>query len=219
MAALPKEAVRRNWLSRNWGSWDGETVAVIAPGPTLDPIDVVRCRNIRRIAVTKAFQQCMTADLLYAADWRFWEVYQGVPEFTGQRLIAAAQYPADREGWGAELPKYGIEPIDGTQAHTFSMQPGLIHYGQNSGFQAVNIALQLGAARVLLLGFTLGLRGNARNYGEPYPKELQIGSPYTAFIKAFEQAAQAWQGPAEIVNCTAASALRGFRQSTVEAEL
>ena len=50
---------------------------------------------------------------------------------------------------------YGLQLIDGADEQGFSTTPGLIHYGANSGFQAVNLAIQFGARYIVLIGFDM----------------------------------------------------------------
>lgn len=45
------------------------------------------------------------------------------------------------------------------------MEPGVIGAGSNSGFQALNLAIQWGAKRVLLIGYDMNAESGVHWYG------------------------------------------------------
>ncbi|MEC9346072.1 MAG: hypothetical protein VYB54_07580 [Pseudomonadota bacterium] len=77
--------------------------------------------------------------------------HDGVPDFTGLKLTqdarTAARWPAIRYVRSEDQP--GL-----------SLNPTLIHRGQNSGYQLLNAAVHLGARRIILLGFDMRLGPN-----------------------------------------------------------
>lgn len=81
-----------------------------------------------------------------------------------------------------------------------------LHYGAsgggNSGFQAVNLAYQLGAKTILLLGFDMC----GTHYFGDHPQGLVQNSPYASFIKSFETITD----EVEIINCSRMTALTCF---------
>jgi hypothetical protein len=69
---------------------------------------------------------------------------------------------ADRQA----AARYGLQLVKVSEADRVCMaQAGVIGSGGNSGFQALNLALQFGARRVILVGFDLNLAGGVHWHG------------------------------------------------------
>jgi hypothetical protein len=91
--------------------------------------------------------------VLYACDGAWWKIRKGVPEFSGLKITQDQQaikaYP--------ELRKIGVRgQTDRLVAH----EPGIVACGSrkgygHSGFQALNLAVQFGAARIILVGYDM----------------------------------------------------------------
>lgn len=127
--------------------WPGETVVCLGSGPSLTQDDVDFCRHRARvIAVKDAVRVAPWADALYAAgaDQSFWWQRVGPTlDFPGLR------YTVDPEArqWASVLrmgPNGGLSP-----------SPSALALGRNSGYQAIDLARHLGAARIVLLGYDL----------------------------------------------------------------
>lgn len=92
--------------------------------------------------------------------------------------------------------------------------------GGNSGFQALNLAAQWGARRILLFGFDMNAESGAHWYGRNQwvgannPDETN----FRRWRKAFEAAAdQLKQMGIECLNCSPVSALSCFPKISIEA--
>lgn len=102
--------------------------------------------------------------------------------------------------------------------------PGLgrdvVHFGDNSGYQAVNLAYLLGAGRIVLLGYDMGVRGNQTHFFGDHPPPLKTGSDYRHWVTLFDRLAQdlADEG-VQVINATRESALRCFRRATINEAL
>lgn len=116
----------------------------------------------------------------------------------------------------------GVLRVPSVDEPGLSLDPLRIHQGGNSGFQALNLAVLLGARRVLLLGFDLGRRGGRRHWHGDHPGDLNNPDETnfawwrTAFAGAVPDLARA--GVA-VVNCTPGSALDCFPMAPLEAAL
>ena len=86
-----------------------------------------------------------------------------------------------------------------------------LHYGSNSGYQAVNLAYILGAKTILLLGFDMF---GSHYFGE-HPDNLNKNSPYNMFIGAFNTINPEKYG-IEIINCSRQSVLECFPRTTID---
>lgn len=93
---------------------------------------------------------------------------------------------------------------------TFSVKPGLIHYGNNSGFAAVNLAIQFGATQIKLVGFDMQRTGGQEHFFGDHPAPLHNGSDFAPFIRAFTNASKLMPAGVSIIQCTPETALRCF---------
>lgn len=89
-----------------------------------------------------------------------------------------------------------------------------LHYGGNSGYQAVNLAYLLGAKTILLLGFDMF----GEHYFGKHPDNLNNASPYQSFINSFGTINPKKHG-IEIINCSRQTALEHFPRTTISALL
>jgi hypothetical protein len=92
--------------------------------------------------------------------------------------------------------------------------------GGNSGYQAVNLALHLGARRVVLLGYDMGASADGRRhwFGD-HPHGLNNPGPrnFAAWIEGFRRLAPALEAIGlEVVNASRRTALDCFRQAPLE---
>lgn len=104
-----------------------------------------RVSDLRVLAVNRAFEWVPAADALYACDAKWWRAYRAAWEFPGQKwTMEAVPELANR-----------LFRVDGIDRPGLSETPGLLHTGRNGGYQALNLAVQFGAARIVLLGFDM----------------------------------------------------------------
>ena len=188
-------------------------VVVAGSGPSLTPEVAAACAGLPVIAVNDAYRLLPGAMALYACDADWWRVHDGCPDFAGEKW---SSHTVDRNGRDNDkiqnrvAERYGLRLVEGRDGEGFSFEPNVIHYGSNSGFQAVNLALQFGARRVVLVGFDMRLVDGARHFFGDHPAPLRNGGSYTNFIRAFRGAAATLPANVEIVNATPGSALKCF---------
>lgn len=198
--------------------WENETVVLIASGPSLTPDDVDYVRGkCRVIAINDSYRLAPWADALYACDSPWWQHHHGCHDFPGQKwtqaygVLAARRDPASARRQLNVIEKYDLLSVCGAFAKGLSLCPSLIHYGGNSGFQALNLAVHFGAKRIVLLGFDMRPSGGKSHWFGNHPPGLQRHSPYTEFISAFEGAVDdLTRAGVEVINCTPHSALQSF---------
>lgn len=197
-----------------WTRWSGRACIVAASGPGLTEHAANLCQasGLPIVAVNDAYRVLPRADILYACDAGWWHAHGGAPDFAGEKWSCheapAATGPRRVENDKSEAQAaYGLSLIAGRDAEGFSFDPGYIHYGGNSGFQAINLALLMGARRVILAGFNMA--GRSHFFGA-HPPELDRGGDYGRFVPAFAAAARLLPPGIEIINCTPGSALTCF---------
>lgn len=193
--------------------WAGETVAVIACGPSVRQVDVDRLKGRARvIAVNDSHTLCPWADMMYAADQRWWRHHEYVVGFRGERWT---QHQGTKE-WPEEARKAGINVIQSTNKTGISFDSKQIYTGWNSGFQALNLAVIQGASRVLLLGVDLAALGGRRHWFGDHPGRMNRDSPFAEFRRRFTLAAPALEEAGiGVVNCSLRSTLTCFPKMTV----
>ena len=98
--------------------------------------------------------------------------------------------------------------------HKSGLGKKALHYGKNSGYQAINLAYLLGATKVILLGYDMGVSKKTHWFGD-HPDSLQKPSPFSDFISEFNKMNPKKYG-LEIINCTRRTALTCFPQMPLE---
>ena len=210
--------------------WRGETVFCIASGPSLREVSLSRLRGRRVIVVNDNYLRCPWADLLYFCDHKWWVWHTTKPEFRGQ--FAAFRgfkvtmdrrvHEADRTikwvengGWNENLAVVGLDD-----------RPTHLRNGRNSGYQALHLAVHLGAKRIVLLGYDMrkGPKGEGHWFGEHVDEtgRERKEAPITVerWAKSFDTLVEplAERG-IKVLNATAGSAITCFPKISLEAVL
>jgi len=154
--------------------WPSSTMIILAGGPSLTTADVEACRGRRVIAIKDAIRLAPWASVLYACDRKWWLAH---PDTTHSQAL-----------------KFGLESVPGRPDVTVLRQTGPtglepdptgLRTGKNSGFQAINLAVHLGASRIVLLGYDLqpDAKGKHHWFGaHPYTK---TPPPYRDLLPLF----------------------------------
>lgn len=188
----------------------------IASGPslTVEDCEAVRRAGLPTIVVNDGYRIAPWADVLYACDGKWWAHHYDLVRaiFRGRRCTARHE-----DAGNDAAPEYGLVRIPGKTA------PGLgndcLHYGNNSGYQAINLAYLLGAREVLLLGYDMGVPpgGKSHWFGD-HPPALQEASGFDAFINSYNQMNPEAHG-LRVINCSRATALDCFPRQPLEQAL
>lgn len=188
----------------------GATIVCLATGPSLTQADVDFCRGKATvIAIKNAYDLAPWADVVYGAGvdrTQWWEQ-------NGARVAAAHQglrFTLDPKAsqW-ASLLRWGTDT-------GLSLDPDRLALGRNSGYQAINLAVLLGAAKIVLLGYDLR-RGAQNNFYEGPDKGP--ASKYRDWLPLFDTLIEPLNRlGVTVVNCTPDSALECFpKMSLAEA--
>lgn len=190
--------------------WIGETVVIAATGPSLCEYDLLYVRNkAKTIVINDAYRLAPFADVLFASDAKWWRHHKYVHEFQGQR------WSHDHNGstWPQEAKENGIKLIQGKNMNGLSRDPRFIHFGANSGFQAINLAVHCRVKRIILLGFDCMQHSGKSHFFGSHPTHLERNSPYAMFRQHFNQAAIDLVGMGvDVINCTRITSIRCFEQ-------
>jgi hypothetical protein len=188
---------------------------VAAPGPSLDAnvAAEVRATGWPVLVCQDAWRLMPWADKLYGCDARWWNFNNGVQDFKGEKWSThdPHQHANDKS---AEAEKYGIKLVKGAAGSTFSMDPGLIHYGSNSGFQSINLAILLGSPYIVLVGFNMSHKDGKSHFFGHHSPPLYQNDCYENFCHEFDKAAAATD--ITIINATPDTALTAFPCMSLE---
>jgi hypothetical protein len=155
------------------------------------------------------------ADHLYAADMKWWNCHIADINcgFTGKRWSCD---PPGNTNWNNQDPlDWHVNVLDCRIAEKgLSRDPSVVHSGGNSGYQAINLALHLGATRIILLGFDMCWHGGLAHFFGDHPEELNNIKP-DKYIVAFRSIKPEQYG-IEILNCSRVTALDAFDRHNLE---
>ena len=194
------------------------TAVVVASGPSLTTDQCAQVAAAQAagkchvIVVNDNWRLLPDADVLYAADGRWWRHH----------------WPAVSAGFRGEMwtckretaKQYGICHIESTPRRAgLSRTPGLIHEGGNSGYQAVGLAYHFGVTRIVLIGFDMQHRpGDPPHWFGKHPQGLSNAGGVKDWAPRFNQLADDLRAEGvELLNCSLRTALTVPRCDLAEA--
>lgn len=190
--------------------WTGEACAIVASGPSTKRVNYKLLEGrLRTLAIKENIEICPWSEVVYGCDLAFWRNNLGMPKYTG--LKVAYKSPC------ADLVK--TIRIDKDKDRLLTDEPGLIGSGGNSGFQALNMVIQFGVNRVLLIGFDVsdqyGIHwfGRSQGNGRAQPAEWNFKRWRIAYATA---AVQARTLGVQVLNATPLTSLTCFPVVSVE---
>jgi hypothetical protein len=177
--------------------WEGETVIVLASGPSMSQEVADLTKNRITIAVNDTFTLAPWANMLYAADSGWWKAKPLALKFEGLKVTADERTP---------FPE--VFCLQRTMVNGFDPNPGNVATGGNSGYQAVHVAIHAGAKKILLAGFDMSATKGAHFFGK-HKRPLHDTDPvsYEWWKNRFNALKN--RG-AEIINCSPDSQLQCF---------
>ncbi len=196
--------------------WSGARAVLIAGGPSLTAEHVELCRGRAKVlAINDAYRLAPWADMLYFCDSRWWEWHRDrapYRDFAGERVTLSEDVAAREPGvrW---LRNGGVSGYD--------ERPDCLRNGANSGYQALHLAVHLGARHIVLLGYDLRLgEGGKQHWFGAHPGHALRQAHLDIFKRNFESivAPLAARG-VTVVNATPGSALDCFPTASLSAAL
>jgi hypothetical protein len=190
--------------------WPDSTIVCMATGPSLTQADCdyVRELGVPTIAINDAHRLAPWANVLYSNDRMWWRKYKGVPSFTGLRYGVGSAL--GKRNPILECPHVVILRNSGYGG--LDRSPDGLRTARNSGYGAINLAVHLGAKRVVLLGYNMGwVRGKAHFFGNHPPTLSQHEYLYPNFRKSFELLVEPLRAAGVVVwNCTEPTSMNAF---------
>lgn len=205
-AIQPESIVRR---------CEGGTAVLFATGPSLsDDVvsQVLAARMERKIFMfgcNDAYRIVPSLDAHYACDSGWWNVHyaeiaqQDFPlgMWTQEPHMSAADFPALRR-------------IAGRGGAGLSASQDKIHFGNNSGYQLINLAYLFGITTFILCGYNMSAVNKKKHFFGDHPQGLNRTQSYTGFVKNFDTIKPEDLG-IRIINATPQSALTSFEKLTL----
>jgi hypothetical protein len=173
---LPEPIARR---------WPESTIVCVASGPTLTADDLARVRGRAPVvAVNDAIRLAPWADVLYSSDRGWWKCYDGMPGYTGLKVGIGWKAGDASPIWGTGIR---VRVLTHTGTEGLELQPDGLRTGGHSGYAAINLAVHLGARRIVLLGYTGGPVGGRSHFFGRHPSGLRESTAenYAAFRRAY----------------------------------
>lgn len=199
--------------------WPGDTFVILGGGPSITPEQVLACRGRARvIAINDQLRLAPWANVHYFCDDKWWKWHHAAPWYQAfKSLRITLENPAicaqDRT----------LNPVQNVGTVGLFEERHGVMTGRNSGYQAINLAVHLGAKRILLLGFDMRAITEQRKvkthwFGD-HPGGTSPGV-YNTMLDCFPSLVEPLANRGiEVVNCTPESALKVFRRGTIESEL
>lgn len=181
---------------------------LIAGGPSLADWQVqaarpyVRRGELRVIGVNDAYRICNFLDVLYAADLAWWAHHE--PRTRNVPLRVTVD--------GDCASRYGLTHIPGRPEGGLSLNSTFIHQGNHSGFQALNLAVHMGATEILMIGYDMRVTDRVHWFGD-HPDGVRVGNgqQFERFRNAYPPAArQLLTLGITCINCSPESAITCF---------
>jgi len=178
------------------GAWKGHRAFIIGGGPSLKGFDWKLLRREKTIGVNKAILKIFP-DIMIGMDYRFWNkllsgdlgdvILRRVKRMKGLKIyFRTGKSLANKFSW-ANLIEI-VPNQNNKNAFTTSFSKGLGH-GKNSGFTALNVAVNLRANPIYLLGFDMKGHPSTKKqvwWHEGYPFSVNDESIYRQYIRNFE---------------------------------
>lgn len=135
-----------------WPDWTGETAVIVGTGlgATVEPLEKVR-GFARFVVIKESWKLAPWADILYGIDRGWWIATQGAKDFTGMKVSPS---PTVCRLYNINLVKLKPRSMVLTK-EVGVLGCGLPTGGGHSGFQAINLAVQFGVRRIVLVGFDM----------------------------------------------------------------
>ena len=189
-----------------WPDWQGECAAIIASGESTKKVPITRTENrIHVIAIYRNIELVPWAEVVYGCDEAWWKGEEGLKKYKGIKM-----------SYGV-MPQYkDIHRVKVVEREDFLLnEPMEIGSGGNSGFQAINLAVQFGVTDIVLVGYDCkGQHWFGRNRA---PLNNPAESNFQRWLKAFEFGAKTLQkNGVSVVNTSMDSRISCFPKMPLE---
>lgn len=191
----------------------GGTVLVMGSGASLTQadVDLARAHVDAVIAVNDSYKLAPDATVLYAADAHWWGWHKGCLQ---EHKVGSVHYPAFTGQFRyclGKTPQFShIQLLRRGPQTGLTLDPRMVALGLNGVYQAINVAVHLGATRVLLLGVDM----HGRHFFGDHPNKSN--APFSLCLQRFATLVEPLRAAGvEVINCTPKTALHVFPRLSV----
>jgi len=194
--------------------WQGSTAYIVGGGPSLLTTDLSPLHDKHVIGTNDAYKLGAWIDICYFGDFTWWHGYhrESLAKFHGIKVCCLTG--ADAAEYGAEIVAAGILPLRRAMVGLHKA-PDIGWYG-NTGASAINLAIILGAKRIVLVGFDMQLGKSGESNWHPNEKNPPNSKKYPVFMSQMDLLKthldlleEQGQG-VEVINATPGSAMTTF---------
>lgn len=179
--------------------FNGDTVAVLASGPSLVEDDIRAVSHLPCVAVNNTWEVARFCSVIFAGDHKWWMHNGDAVDIPAARVSLSynseRQYSAKR--FKSKVAKSG---------------------GYNSGCIAIEYAIVHGASRVIMLGFDCSVKHGTHHHGDhkksPNPDKVKC----QRWVQQFDTLRRIYP-QADVVNCSRYTELRVFPVKPLESVL
>lgn len=201
--------------------WPGKTIVCVASGPSLTQADVNYCAGKAPVvAINDAIRLCPWADVFYSGAREWW-----TPESVAMRdrlgFAGLSIRLAWNEGTGWNQMRKGVTPagvivVGNTGDDGLETRPDAVRTYKNSGGAAINVAVHLGASKIVLLGYDMQVdKAGRHHFCDAGP--IRHHSPYVNFRSLLATMVNPLRAlGVEVVNCSRTTALTCFTRKPLE---
>lgn len=190
--------------------WSGRTMALLGGGPSLASVDISALQGAgwRVMAINSAARFAPAADVLFFGDDSWFAANADL--VAGWQGLCYTLSPRAKR----EMP-HRVALLQGVRSPWLSRDPRWTCRGRSAGHTAINLAAQLGARRVVLLGYDCRTVEGRSHFHDEYSE------PETVYRDDFLPAWQGWAVKTaniglEVVNATEGSALDEFPRRSLK---
>jgi len=183
----------------------------LATGPSLTQSDVnlVRGKVDGVIAISDAIRLAPWADVLYSCDGKWWKWPHNQEWITSHKGLKYGLKDDVRK-----VSHLGVQGLKHTGRQGLELSPNGLRSGSNSGYQAINLAVHLGASRIVLLGYDM----QGKHFFGDHPDRSK--PPFSLCLSLFPELVKPLaEAGVEILNCTRKTAITCFRRVPLESIL
>lgn len=193
--------------------YEGRSIVLCATGPSLTPEVVETIREFKDkvivFGINDSYRIIDFLDEFYACDTRWWNTWGEDFKKLHPNVSAWTQCQPSAQ-------KFKLQHIPGRHSKAFSESQGIIHFGKNSGYQALNIAYLMGGEKFILTGYNMKVTDKAHFFGD-HPQGMNKNSPYPEFVRNFASIQP--EIARKVINCTPDTALTCFDQADLRETL
>lgn len=191
------------------------TIVIAAPGPSLSAADLQAAGKVAPIlAIGDAFRLAPEGCAVYHADYDWWAAAptgKAMPNHVSAGLHSSRAFTRSQRA----AEQFGLEYVECRSIPGFGIDR--LHSGGNSGYQAINLALLMGAQRIILTGYDYQATGGKKHFFGDHPGRLNRPHAYDTWLAYLRDACQRCSIP--IINASRETAIDFLPRMTMDQAL